>query len=445
MRDRTYVMDITDVLEYARHNSTLSGIQRVSLRAIGHLVATRPGQVRLIAYHPLQGKVVELATDWCSPDYDFSQDDFFAWFGIADRTLAQWVRRNRGNPFTQAYDWVRAGVNYAIGRSSFFRKRNIVLTRLPAARSKIIGPYEPGESDVIVVLGGIWGFPDFMKSLQRMRKAGAKVLFFIHDIIPEKLPWLVAEGAAPVFQKWLRQAYEMADGIITNSRYTEADVKRDMKEKGHDLPVAAAQLAHEFMPSPGVPKPPRTSVVQIIQSPYVLCIGTIEGRKNLWALVRVWEALGRDLGLKTPRLVLAGKYGWGLDEFQDFMRATGNVGGLVTVVDRPSDSEIVRLIENCMFTVYPSFYEGWGLPIGESLWLGKTCVASNTSSMPEVGQDMCAYVDPSDLSDMMEGIKRMLADPEYRASFEQRIDRTRLRTWEDFSRSLSSAIDELVA
>ena len=80
------------------------------------------------------------------------------------------------------------------------------------------------------------------------------------------------------------------------------------------------------------------------------------------------------------------------------------------------------------------------MPIGESLWFGKTCVTSKTSSMPEVGRDMCSYVDPSNLDELYAEARRMIVDLPYRRQFESRIAREKLRTWSDVAKNLWSAL-----
>ena len=79
---------------------------------------------------------------------------------------------------------------------------------------------------------------------------------------------------------------------------------------------------------------------------------------------------------------------------------------MIAVAETPSDAELAFLYRNCRFTVFPSLYEGWGLPIGESLWFGKLCIASKTSSMPEVGGDLVDYVDPKDADSLQQAILR---------------------------------------
>jgi len=98
-----------------------------------------------------------------------------------------------------------------------------------------------------------------------------------------------------------------------------------------------------------------------------LMVGTLESRKNIWGLANVWKQIVDKLGLNAPRLIFAGQRGWLSDDFYDFLHGTGYVQGYIRTVGDATDLELKYLYENCQFTVYPSYYEGWGLPVGESI------------------------------------------------------------------------------
>ncbi len=96
---------------------------------------------------------------------------------------------------------------------------------------------------------------------------------------------------------------------------------------------------------------------------------------------------------------------------------------------------------SCLLTVFPSLYEGWGLPIAESLAHGKFCLASNRTSIPEVGGDLIDYFDPSDADNALAKIERLLFEP-YLAAREARLRAEyRPHTWADCARSLVRKLD----
>src|SRR5690606_10338630 len=132
----------------------------------------------------------------------------------------------------------------------------------------------------------------------------------------------------------------------------------------------------------------RRNVLNDSRVPYALCVGVLSARKNVWTLANVWMQLHSRLGVETPRLIFAGKRGGRIDDFDDLIRATGSLYGYIRIIESPSDDELAYLYRNCLFSIFPSYIEGWGLPIGECLWFGRPVVCSSTSSMPEVGGDL---------------------------------------------------------
>lgn len=110
-----------------------------------------------------------------------------------------------------------------------------------------------------------------------------------------------------------------------------------------------------------------------------------------------------------------------------------------------SDSELRQAYRSCLFTVFPSLCEGWGLPIAESLIQGKFCVASNRTSIPEVGGDFVDYFDPSDEDEALAKIERLLFDPAYLVTREARLqDEYQPRTWADCMHALIDKLDQPV-
>jgi glycosyltransferase involved in cell wall biosynthesis len=211
--------------------------------------------------------------------------------------------------------------------------------------------------------------------------------------------------------------------------------------------VAVVPLAHEL---PGVdrnqrPNGPSERLKSMIGARrFVLYVSTVEIRKNHLRLIEVWNKLSMELGDALPLLVIAGKKGWEAQQAIGLLDAANNrhketLREPVIFVEGPNDKELQWLYGSCDFTVFPSLAEGWGLPVGESLWFGKACAASNSSSIPEVGGDLCVYFDPLDAESMKAAIRR-LVDPHVRESLEDKIRSADLRTWLDVDSDLIGTI-----
>jgi glycosyltransferase involved in cell wall biosynthesis len=179
---------------------------------------------------------------------------------------------------------------------------------------------------------------------------------------------------------------------------------------------------------------------------YVLFVSTIEIRKNHRLLVRVWQRLlerhGADL---VPTLIFTGQIGWLVDGLLADLKASEYLNGKIILMRDLSDAELQRAYRSCLFTVFPSLCEGWGLPIAESLAHGKFCVASNRTSIPEVGGDLIDYFDPSNEDDALAKIERPLIDPGYLAAREAQLRAEyRPRTWADCAHALIGTLDQTV-
>ena len=165
-----------------------------------------------------------------------------------------------------------------------------------------------------------------------------------------------------------RSSADYVTGYLANSEATAADLTAFLAEHGLDSTVHVTPLAQAGV-SAGTASPPSLSplVHEAATLPYVLCVGTIEPRKNLWRLAQIWARLSQRTDLELPRLVLAGKRGWLTDGFLAMLERTGGFGGWVIWLDAPEDHELDHLYRHCLFTATVSLYEGWGLPIGEGL------------------------------------------------------------------------------
>jgi glycosyltransferase involved in cell wall biosynthesis len=120
------------------------------------------------------------------------------------------------------------------------------------------------------------------------------------------------------------------------------------------------------------------------------------------------------------------------------------VNGLIVHLSDVGDRDLAWYYDNCLFTIYPSQYEGWGLPVGESLAAGRYCIASNAASLTEAGDSWIDYFDPDDFNACFELADRAIARPEYVRQREEclRVG-YRAQTWHSSATQVSEIIDEL--
>jgi glycosyltransferase involved in cell wall biosynthesis len=171
---------------------------------------------------------------------------------------------------------------------------------------------------------------------------------------------------------------------------------------------------------------------------FVLAVGTLEPRKNLPRLVAAYAALTAELQEAHP-LVVAGELGWSTGPT---LAALRSLGSRCSMLGRVSDEALGELYRRCAVFCYPSLGEGFGLPVLEAMAAGAPVLTSDVSSLPEVGGDAVAYVNPLDVDDIARGLAELLRD-EARRSELSRLGRERARafSWAAFARGVRCALE----
>jgi glycosyltransferase involved in cell wall biosynthesis len=201
---------------------------------------------------------------------------------------------------------------------------------------------------------------------------------FVHDCIPILVPEHCADGLVREVAQWFASLALHADALLCNSRCTEADARREIAAlfPAHTLPPSTvipldADLRQEFGPleAASVAADPRLPAPG---EPFVLCVGTIESRKDRLLVFHAWRELIRRHGSgAVPRLVCVGKPGWLAEPALALRSGAPELAERVTILHGVEDSVLAELYARCLFTLYNSHYEGWGLPVTESLSYGR--------------------------------------------------------------------------
>jgi len=143
-----------------------------------------------------------------------------------------------------------------------------------------------------------------------------------------------------------------------------------------------------------------------------LAVGTLEPRKNLRRLLKSFADYADQTETAYP-LALAGGKGWLEEDLVDYICKLG-LSDRVHILGYVSDSELIWLYRNCFCFVYPSLYEGFGLPVLEAMGQGAPVITSSTTSLPEVAGDAAHLIDPLDTNGLTEAFKRLSSDKGYR-------------------------------
>jgi glycosyltransferase involved in cell wall biosynthesis len=428
----TLWIDLEDLFEHEAVSTRPSGIQRVSFeicRALLARDARGPDRVRFVRHDRLRGTL--RIVGWSVVEAVFEQ-----LVGQPGGEDPRWSAASRARP-AQGRDGPMVRLAYLLPPG--LRRRLVTFARLQSQACRALwdvvgalagGPRgsrrrHAGESagefakavrpgDFLIVPGAFWCQPCFTDLIIKARqKFGLRLAVLSHDIIPIVRPeWFPADFVGH-FSAWLRQLLAGADVILAVSRATAADLERFATRSGITLRSAphVISLGAGFVPSGR-----GTSVMSARPRPdrdYVLCVSTIDGRKNQVLLFRVWRRLLEELPEEAvPVLVLAGRPAGLADDLLRQLENTGCLGGKIRLLTDVTDAELADLYAGCLFTVFPSLYEGWGLPVTESFAFGKPCLAARGSSLPESGGDLARYFDPESVSDAYAVIRATIEDPD---------------------------------
>jgi glycosyltransferase involved in cell wall biosynthesis len=248
----------------------------------------------------------------------------------------------------------------------------------------------PDAGDTLFHAGNWWWRPAALRAFEKLKsETGCRACFFIHDLIPIVKPEFVAADHVKRFKSGFANVARVADLLMTSSESAHDDIRGHLGKIGvSGKALEKVLLADEFAPLPQLGFHPIHALAYSIKRrkqnldfaeftsnknarPFVLMVGTIENRKNVPLVLEIWKSLATKLGSELPQLVLVGKWGQGAVEMQKFLHGSKNVNGSVSVLNHVTDVQLEQLYRTCEFTIFMSQYEGWGLPIGESLWFGK--------------------------------------------------------------------------
>lgn len=260
--------------------------------------------------------------------------------------------------------------------------------------------------------------------LARCRTAtGATVALMVHDIIPIVDPQFATRDLDDYYEALVG----LADVIIVTSDHAAADLRRYFAQLGGRAPRLAKVILSSSVAS-APPVRPSSLPEAVEREGYVMYVSTITLRKNHHVLFDVWSSLISDAAATAtdapsgvPYLLVVGSPGALSDETMSRLRRDPVLRRRVLHLEGLSDSEIAWLYAHCAFTVYPSLSEGWGLPVSESLDLGKVCLASDRTSLPEAGEGLALHLDPFDRAAWRSTITALWTDAAYRARLEADI------------------------
>lgn len=308
----------------------------------------------------------------------------------------------------------------------------------------------PRAEDALLVLWGAWHDPAYSDMLLQVHGQGVKLLQIVYDMIPLVTPQY-AGHSAEALDAYATAIYPKCSLLLSISKNTKRDLEVWLRErKLHVPPVAVFRLGDDFKTAkPSKPTDPAFRSSGCKGGDYILTVGTIEARKNHALLYYVYK-LAKQRGITLPKVVIVGRRGWLTDDTFTLMTTDPEVKDKFVFLlhadghSSTSDEELTWLFKHSLFSIYQSFYEGWGLPIAESILYGVPCIASNTSSMTEIAGDLLTYFSPVSTDECLQAIIRLLNPVELERA-RKRIATYVPTTWDETFRAAQGAIKKELA
>ena len=303
---------------------------------------------------------------------------------------------------------------------------------------------EPGR---ILIFGGAWiRNPRYIHNLKRLKSdSQLNVTLLVHDLIQLVARHLYPSHVTEDFIENVAHMVNCADSFLTYSDTTIKDLSAYLESHGeHFKPIHKFRLGD--MTSDDTAGDDILKHSELCKSyegkDFVIYVSSLDLRKNHILLVNVWRRLIEQRGGKVPAMLFVGRSMWGGDQIMEMVTEETALAGKVTFLQDVSDQELHWMYRNCLFTVYPSLHEGWGLPVAESLAMGKVCIASNSTSTREIAPSLTELLDPYDFNAWVEKVGYFLDNRQALKARESEIEsQFTFFDWDDTVTEIVSAVD----
>lgn len=270
-----------------------------------------------------------------------------------------------------------------------------------------------------------------------------KVGLVVHDLVAFKSPAKHQKKATWIERITLKKAVKKSHWIFTVSQYTKKDLmerypKLDLDKK---TTVVYAGVREAFFKKRDPNRIIETQRRYNLDPDYVMMAGTLEPRKNIIGALEAYSLIS-PFNQQRYRFVIAGKKGWYYKKIFQKVKELKLIGR-VKFLEYIPDEDLVTLMQGARIFVFPSFYEGFGLPILEAMSNGVPVLASRISSIPELGMDAIHYANPHDTIDIADGMTQLLDSQDYcKQLVDKGYDQVKRFSWGKTAQLIINAINE---
>ena len=271
-----------------------------------------------------------------------------------------------------------------------------------------------------------------------------KVVLTIYDLVVELFPETMEEKNRELLQKEMYRSIKRADHIVTISNSVKSELINILGIDEKSIDVISPGVDYKVF-NTKVSDKENDKIKQKYDLPdkYILYLGTLEPRKNISNLLKAFTNLKKEKKIEE-KLVIAGKKGWNYEQiykiiYENDIEDEVVFTGYVEENEKPSIYQMAKLF------VFPSLYEGFGIPVLEAMASGVPVVTSNISSLPEVVGDAGILADPESIDDIEKSIYKVLSDEKLCSELIERgLEQSRKFTWENSANKLCNIYDKVM-
>lgn len=379
-------IDVTNLLNTA----FLTGIQRVVREVVIRLIKKDRHEIMLLYYNEYYNHYIEV-----------NRTSFYRWFGEGEGS-----------------------------RQELFTERIVFLDS-----------FMPG--DVFFDLDGNWSLS--MKRsvlLPKLKNNGVKLVVYIYDLIPITHPQFCHGNTVNNFISYVGAYLQYADLIMASTEST-LDAIRSLEDQlglPH-VPSYATWLGADFMIKKGEDEEVDQEAVQAAEAgSYVLMVGTIEPRKNHSYILKAFE---KYLFAKNLNLIFAGRIGWNMDAFMDALDSHPQKDKRLFHLVNMNDASIDYLYQHAFCVAFPTYNEGFGLPMIEAFERGIPVIAADIPVLREVAGDTARYCDIKSEESFAEAVTDWLEQPDHYREQVAKVKEYKAVTWNQVSETISGILDKV--
>jgi glycosyltransferase involved in cell wall biosynthesis len=311
------------------------------------------------------------------------------------------------------------------------------------SRSAALGEAIDLGPDDVLICAGWWAHAGIDAILRAKSERGFRLAVLCYDLIPLVLPQFYAPVGVAAMASWWRRAFAGADLMVVNAESTARDIATFSDAWGVRAPHTVVAPLGADPPAPtsnqDAPLP-----AGLRDGHYALFVSTLSPHKGHTVLYHAWrELLARGIPQASGfKLVLVGRAGWQKDGLDAILDADRSLAGSIVRLNNVSDETLGALYRRAAFCLFPSLYEGYGLPVVEAFARGKAVLASDGGSLPEVVKDFSPVLPAGDEGAWRDAMGAWIADPASRQPFETAIrERFTHPTWAEASERFFSLLE----